>query len=129
MNTRVEVDLPEEVYRCAERLAQSSHRPIAEILVEPLTLSLPSLETLAAATDSVTNLADDALLQMTELQLPPDQDRQLSVLLDKQQAGQISSAEKTELQSLMQLYQEGLLRKSQALAEAVRRGLREPETV
>ena len=46
--------------------------------------------------------------------------------MQKQQEGQLSDTERSELISLMQLYQDGLLRKAQALREAVRRGLREP---
>jgi hypothetical protein len=38
----------------------------------------------------------------------------------------LSDTERGELLTLMQVYQEGLLRKAQALHEAVRRGLREP---
>jgi hypothetical protein len=34
--------------------------------------------------------------------------------------------ERSEMLALMQVYAEGLLRKAQALREAVRRGLREP---
>ena len=47
----------------------------------------------------------------------------LSELLDKQQAGIVTKSEHSELQTLMQIYQEGLLRKATALSEAVNRGL------
>jgi len=50
----------------------------------------------------------------------------LSTLLDRQQAGTITEPERAELAALFQLYQEGLLRKAHALAEAMRRGLRDP---
>jgi hypothetical protein len=56
----------------------------------------------------------------------PAQDRRLSALLQKQQAQALSDPERAELLALMQVYQEGLLRKAQALREAVRRGLRMP---
>jgi hypothetical protein len=46
--------------------------------------------------------------------------------LDKQQAGKLTNDERPELLALMQVYQEGLLRKAQALNEAVQRGLRKP---
>jgi hypothetical protein len=58
--------------------------------------------------------------------MAPEQDRRLSVLLQKQQERVLSAAEQTELLLLMQVYQEGVLRKAQALREAVRRGLRTP---
>jgi hypothetical protein len=47
-------------------------------------------------------------------------------LLDHQQAGTLTSSEQAELVALMQVYQQGLVRKAQGLREAVRRGLREP---
>lgn len=46
-----------------------------------------------------------------------------SDLLDKQQAGTLIESEFLELQALMQIYQEGLLRKATALSEAVKREL------
>ena len=60
------------------------------------------------------------------LQMTPGQDRQLSTLLHRQQTGELSDMERSEMLALMQVYMEGLLRKAQALHEAVRRGLREP---
>jgi hypothetical protein len=47
----------------------------------------------------------------------------LSKLLDRQQSGTLSEGDRSELQTLMQIYQEGLLRKATALSEAVKRGL------
>jgi hypothetical protein len=56
----------------------------------------------------------------------PAEDRRLSELLQRQQAGLLGDGERAELSALMQAYQEGLLRKARALREAVLRGLREP---
>jgi hypothetical protein len=47
-------------------------------------------------------------------------------LLDRQQAGRLSEAARSELAALMQIYHENLVRKAQALSEAVRRGLLGP---
>jgi hypothetical protein len=52
-----------------------------------------------------------------------EEDSRLSELLDKQQAGMLTKSEYSELQALMQIYQECLLRKATALSEAVKRGL------
>ncbi len=54
------------------------------------------------------------------------QEQRLSLLLEKQQAGHLADEERGDLLALMQVYQDGLLRKAQALNEAVRRGLRPP---
>jgi hypothetical protein len=74
----------------------------------------------------VSALPDEEVLTLTTLQMKPAQDRRLSLLLDRQQTGSLTEAERFELFTLTQVYQEGLLRKAQALHEAVRRGLREP---
>ena len=53
-------------------------------------------------------------------------DRRLSELLNRQQAGTLTDAEHPELTALMEVYQTQLLRKARALRESVRRGLRPP---
>jgi len=75
---------------------------------------------------SISNLSDEQVLALTELQMEPDQDIRLIELLDRQQAGLLLENERLELRSLMQIYREGLLRKATALSEAVKRGLIEP---
>jgi hypothetical protein len=126
MSTQVTVTLPDEVYRSAVRLAQLARREVEDVLTDTLTLSLPSLHQDQDALPPIESLSDANILALTRLELPPTQDRRLSALLDRQQAGSLTDAERGELLTLMQAYQEGLLRKAQALQEAVRRGLREP---
>lgn len=55
-----------------------------------------------------------------------EQDQRLSELLNEQQERDLSTFENTELWSLMQIYQINLLKKSQGLNEAVKRGLISP---
>ena len=120
------VTLPDEVYRRAARLAQLASRDVADLLAEAITLSLPPLTLPPASVRTVSELSDEEVLALTALQMAPERDRRLSTLLHKQQAGELSDPERSELLALMQLYQEGLLRKAQALHEAVRRGLCAP---
>jgi hypothetical protein len=75
---------------------------------------------------SVSELSNGEVLKLAELRLAPAQDRRLSQLLDAQQAGTLLEQERTELLTLIQIYEVNLLRQAEALAEAVRRGLREP---
>ncbi len=128
MGTQVTVTLPDEVYRRAERLAQLSHRDIAEVLTDMITLSLPVLHPQPDVPAPVETLSDAEVLALSQFQMEPAQDGRLSELLDRQQAGMVTEAERSELAALLQAYQEGLLRKAQALQEAVHRGLREPLT-
>jgi hypothetical protein len=126
MATRVVVTLPDDVYRRVERLARLTSRDVADLLADTITLVLPPLDVSAELGPAITSLSDEEVLQLTDLQMRPEQDRRLSALLQKQQAQALSASEQAELVALMQVYQEGLLRKAQALHEAVRRGLRAP---
>jgi hypothetical protein len=83
-------------------------------VVDIIALSLTSLSAQPASMTAVTELTDDEVLTQAGLQMTPGQDRQLS------------NVERSEMMALMQVYLEALLRKAQALHEAVRRGLREP---
>lgn len=126
MATRVVVTLQDDVYRRVERLAQLTNRDVADLIADTITISLPPLDVSTGSVHAVTSLTDEEVLVLAEVQMPPAQDRRLSALLQKQQAQDLSVPERTELLALMQVYQEGLLRKAQALREAVRRGLRTP---
>ena len=126
MATRVVVTLQDDVYRRVERLAQLTSRDIPVLLAETIALVLPPLDVSAESVPAVTSLSDEEVVALTELQMLPEQDRRLSTLLQKQQARTLSAPEQAELVLLMQVYQEGLLRKAQALREAVQRGLRAP---
>lgn len=57
--------------------------------------------------------------------MDPVQNRRLSLLLE-QQAGECTESERAELASLMQSYQEELVRTARALQEAAGGGLRGP---
>jgi len=68
-------------------------------------------------------LSNEEILRMASLQMESSQGKRLSRLLARQNAGRLKKAEELELTALFQVNQEGMLRKAQALAEAVRRGL------
>ncbi|MEH1786009.1 hypothetical protein [Nostoc sp.] len=127
MTTEITLNLPDEVYRRAEHLAQMINRNVAEVLTEAIALYLSPVSPQSSDSTlipSVSSLSDDEVLALSELQMSPDQDYHLSELLDRQQAGTLTDAERPYLTALMQNYQEKLLLKAQALREAVQRGLR-----
>lgn len=74
----------------------------------------------------INSLPDEKVIALTQLQMAPYQDQRLSKLLYNQQAGTLKDIEHLELLALMQVYQENLLIKANALREAVVRGLRKP---
>lgn len=125
MSTQITLTLPDRLLRRAESLARRLGRPLDEVLVRFLE---SSLDPLGPEKEEVRigEWPDRDVLAAAALQMSPDEDRRFSELLFKQQAGKLSGAEQGELAGLMVAYQEGLLNKARALAEAVRRGLREP---
>lgn len=126
MSMQVTVTLPDDIYRRAAYLAQLTGRDVSEVLAETINHSLHPLGLLDSIDRPVADLSDTEILAASNAQMDAAQDQRLSALLEKQQAGELSSEERTTLFALMQVYQDGLLRKAQALREAVRRGLRSP---
>lgn len=123
MSTQITITLPDDIYQRAELFARLANRDIASVLADTIQLSIPSVSLDTLDLPPIADLPDEQVLALTELQMEPAQDARLSALLDCQQANLITENERLELQTLMQLYQEGLLRKATALSEAVKRGL------
>ena len=126
MTTQVTLSLPDETYRRAERLARLTGRQVNDVLADTIHISLQPLGPQAPTGKPVVEMSDAEVLTVADSQMDVTQDRRFSDLLNKQQAGILADNEQPELLALMQVYQEGLLRKAQALKEAVHRGLREP---
>lgn len=120
MTAKITLNLSDEVYHQAELLAQQCHRSVSEILVETLeNFLLPTAKPVSA-------LSDSEVIALTKLRLQPVQAQRLSELLEHQQCGTITDFEREELQALIHIYEDRLLRQAQALNESVRRGLLEP---
>jgi hypothetical protein len=125
MSTQVILNLPDETYERVAQFATYAKRNVSEIVATALALTLPSLDTLTQLRN-IAKLSDSEVLALTELRMEPEADHRLSELLDHQQAGELTDLEHAELAALMRTYEIGLLRQSQALAEAVHRGLIPP---
>ena len=126
MSTRVVVTLPEDVYRRAENLAQMTSRDVSDVVADAAARSLADLDGHVPALRSLTDLSDENIVALSELQLDPELDRRYFVLLERQRESEITPEERAELGSLLRIYQQGLVRKTDALREAVQRGLRGP---
>jgi predicted DNA-binding protein len=124
MSANVTLSLPDELYRQAQRLAERSGRNLAEVLTSMLAAAMPTDEVIISST--VERLSDADLLRLCDSEMHPTQAERLSELLARQQAATLNDVEQFELSLLLHRYQEGSLRKAEALAEAVRRGLRPP---
>jgi predicted transcriptional regulator len=126
MSRRVTLELPDEVLDRAERLAVLTHRDVKQLLAEAVSAMLPPLDEQLVEVRPMAEISDAEVLRLADRRLPPRQDRRLSQLLDRQQAEALTSPERAELLGLMQTYEVQWLQQAEALAEAVRRGLREP---
>lgn len=126
MSTRVILNLPDKVYDQAARLADLMNQDVPRVLAETIESVLSPLGASVGDHCPVDKLTDTEVLAAADLRMDEAQGRRLGRLLDRQQSGKLSEAERTELAALMQVYHECLVRKSQALGEAVRRGLRGP---
>jgi hypothetical protein len=124
MNGSITVSLPDHILKRARLLAKNSRRPVEEILAQTIELSLDPLCDSADSERAITEWTNADVLQATKCRMSRADSRRLSRLLDRQQTGELASEERRELAALVQVYQTLLLRKAQALSEAVRRGLR-----
>lgn len=125
MGTQVTLNLPDDTFERAAKYAAYAHRDVSEIIAAALASSLPSNDAIDQLR-AISKLPDQEIVAMTELRMEADADLRLSALLDRQQAGELTDLEGAELAALMRTYEMGLLRQSQALVEAVSRGLRPP---
>jgi predicted HTH domain antitoxin len=71
----------------------------------------------------VHELSDAEVLRLATMQMPIWQNRRLHELLEHQREGQLTTEEQVELVHLLRLHDSALLLKSEAMVEAVRRGL------
>jgi len=124
MEQQITLTLSDTVLDRAAGLAGLLARSVEEVLTKTLEITLPDVG--SGTLPSVANLSDNEVLALAQLQMENKQSARFSDLLDKQQAGILTAPERSELSSLFQTYQRLWLRQSEALAEAVRRGLREP---
>ena len=125
MTTPVTLNLPSDVVQDVALAASQSHREVDDVMVRSLRAGLRSL-VVAEQFGDFSAMSDAEVLQLTDSQMPAEQSARMSDLLSGQREGSIDRLERAELAMLMQFYQTGQLLKAGALAEAVRRKLREP---
>lgn len=81
MSTQITITLPDDVYQRAEQFARLANRDVAGILADIIKLDLPAVSTEVQALKRVSELSDENVLALTELQMEPDQDARISELL------------------------------------------------
>ncbi len=107
----------------AAALAHVSRQEFLHLL---RTYQIPPFERLddtGAPVAPLETLSDADILRFAHMQMPDWQSRRLHELLDQQREQQMAPAEREELRTLLCLHDRALLLKSEAMIEAVRRGL------
>ncbi len=120
MSQQITVKVSDEVVRQASQIATHSKRRVEDVLAAWLEAAANELP--------VGELPDDEVRRLSEMQLSQEQQSALSDLLALNSEGKLDTARQRQLDELMRLYEDGLLRKSQALRVAVQRGLIPPLT-
>ncbi len=118
MSELITIQVSDQVVRFASSIASRNHQPVAEVLSKLLETTVEDAP--------VESLSNEEILKLSKMMPEESQDKRLSELLTQQRENQLDEESRIELSHLMQLYEKGLLRKSQALREAVQRGLRAP---
>ncbi len=118
MSQQITISVSDRVAHRAAQVAARGARSVADVLAAWLES--------AAAQHPVAELSDDEILRLSELRLGDEEQKALGELLERNREGSLTTEERLKLDELMRSYEQGLLRKSQALRVAVERGLREP---
>jgi hypothetical protein len=124
----VTLPIPASVYDHARRTAEQTARPIEQVLVEYLEAAasesqdepLPADE--QAELDALARLSDDALWTIAREQMPLAAQARMQVLMDRNSRGQLSEAERQELEELVERGDRLTLRKAEAAALLTERG-------
>ncbi|GBO51988.1 hypothetical protein APA_4092 [Pseudanabaena sp. lw0831] len=126
--TQITVDLPENLVESAQRLGKATARDLSGLLTDTLEIILPVFNNLSEISDrtEISHLLDPEIIELANLKMDAFQNQRLGELQAKGKNTGFTEAEGYELLVLISIYQMGQLKKSMALAEAVRRGLRDP---
>ena len=126
MTVQVTLTLPEGLVEHAKRFGQATQRDVGEVLADALEMMWASIGAWPELEPPVSSLSDEEVLVVADAKMDEAQNERLSELQKRGKADTLTETERAELLALLHIYQIGQLRKSEALAEAVRRGLREP---
>ena len=125
--TQITIDLPVSLVESAQCLGKATARELSEVLSDSLEIILPTFNNLSIIGNQtkVSHLLDSEVIELANLKMDAVQNQRLGELQVKGKNTGLTEAEGYELLVLISIYQMGQLRKSIALAEAVKRGLRD----
>ena len=128
---RVEIELPEPVYRQLARIAEETAQPIALLAAQSVISNLPpsvedALPELRADLLALQTLATEDLLRVAQSEVGPAEHVRQVELLEKHEDGQLTEPERQELSALRQAADRLMLRKAYAWSMLRWRGQRVP---
>lgn len=116
--TELTLTVPDELLKRFQNNAELTGKTVETVIIE--WLNLYSDET------SIGLLSDEEVLALADMMLSDEQQVELDDLLEKNSEGQLDAFAKQRLDEMMEIHNQMLLRKAEALAIAVERGLRAP---
>jgi hypothetical protein len=128
MTIPIIINLPESLAASVQRLGEATAREISDVLLDTLEIVLPTLDNLSemSINSNIADISDEEVLELANLKMDVFQNQRLGELQAKGKNTGLTAGERYELLILMSLYQMGQLRKSEGLAEAVKRGIKTP---
>jgi len=125
------VQIPVSLYQRLERLAKLTNRSLERVVEQTLTAGIPPLpDTLPNESRDdlivLEALDDTALWQVTQSTVSPEQQEQISQLLEKNSLGTLTASEQTRLDDLQRQADRLMLRKAYAYVLLKWRGHRLP---
>ena len=128
MTIPITINLPESLAASIQRLGEATAREISDVLLDTLEIVLPTLDNLSemSINSNIPDISDQEVLELANLKMDVVQNQRLGELQAKGKNTGLTAGERYELLILMSLYQMGQLRKSEGLAEAVKRGIKTP---
>jgi len=128
MTIPITINLPESLAASIQRLGEATAREISDVLLDTLEIVLPTLDNLSemSINSNIPDISDQEVLELANLKMDVVQNQRLGELQAKGKNTGLTAGERYELLILMSLYQMGQLRKSEGLAEAVKRGIKIP---
>ncbi len=117
MAEQVILNLPDRLAKQVHEVAALTQRKLEDVLIE--WIDRGSVDKIA-----IGDLSDEQILRLCDLQLSEPEQTQMSLLLEKQRESLLQLGESEQLDGLLQVYRQGMVRKAEALKVAVDRGLR-----
>jgi hypothetical protein len=128
MTIPITINLPESLAASIQRLGEATAREISDVLLDTLEIVLPTLDHLSemSINSNIPDISDEEVLELANFKMDVVQNQRVGELQAKGKNTGLTAGERYELLILISLYQMGQLRKSEGLAEAVKRGIKTP---